>query len=131
MLIKNLLALKKVLFSFAVGWTILVAYLCLISFKKLPSIGVSDADKYVHFTLHFIFTLLWQLYSHFKLHKIRIGRVIGVTAISLSYGILIEFLQETLTTTRQADVLDVLANFTGALLASAVFVLIKKIKTAK
>jgi VanZ family protein len=131
MLIKNLLALKKALFSLAIGWTVLLAFVCLITFNNLPAIGVSGADKYVHFTLHFVFTLLWGLYSRYKQKEIRLARIISIVVISLSYGILIEFLQHTVTTTRKADVMDVAANFTGALLALMVFVFIKKMKTAK
>ena len=37
--------------------------------------------------------------------------------LSLSYGVLIEIAQQLFTKTRQADVLDVLANITGAILA--------------
>jgi VanZ family protein len=48
--------------------------------------------------------------------------------LSILYGIVIEILQETTTTTRNADILDVLANFTGTLSALAVFILLKKKK---
>ena len=125
MLTKNLLALKNILLGLAIGWTASVAVLCLISFSTLPAIEISDADKYVHATFHFVFTMLWGMYFWKKQHEIRIERIISIVVISLSFGILIEFLQETLTTTRHADVLDVAANLTGALIALCVFVFIK------
>jgi VanZ family protein len=128
---KHLLALKNILLGLAIGWTVSVIILCLISFSTLPSIGVSDADKYVHATFHFVFTMLWGMYFWKQQNKLRIPRIITVVFVSLSFGILIEFLQETWTTTRQGDILDVAANLTGALLALFVFVFIKKIEKAK
>src|SRR6218665_2739540 len=93
MLTKNLLAHKKTLLGLAVGWTVLMAVLCLVSFNKLPRVGVSGADKYVHVTLHFVFTLLWGLYIRYRQNEIRIPGMIRIVLISLGYGILIEFLQ--------------------------------------
>lgn len=125
MLTKNLLVLKKTILGLAIGWTALIAFLCLVSFSDLPSISVSGADKYVHITLHFIFTMLWGFYASLAQNEIRLPKIRQLVIVSLCYGILIEILQETLTTTRHADIFDVLANFTGALLALVLFVLIK------
>lgn len=126
----NSLVLKKTIFSLAIGWTVLIAVLCLVKFTDLPSFGVSGADKYVHFTFHFVFTILWGFYSWLKSNEKRISKIVIVLIISLCFGILIEILQETCTTTRHADIFDVLANFTGATFALVLFVLIKKQKTA-
>jgi len=128
MLINNLLVLKKTLFGLAISWTLLIAFLCLVTFSKLPSLGVSGVDKYVHATLHFVFTLFWGSYISLKQNEIKIPKILRVVMLSILYGIVIEILQETITTTRHADILDVLANFTGTLLALAVFILLKKKK---
>ncbi len=125
----NLLVLKKATFSLAVGWTLLIAVVCLVKFTNLPTIRVSGADKYVHFTLHFVFTMLWGYFFWLKLNEITLTKIAFVVTISLCYGILIEILQETLTTTRHADIFDVLANFSGALTALVLFALIKRNKT--
>jgi VanZ family protein len=127
---KSLLVPKKGFFSLAVGWTVAIAFLCLVKFNDLPSLGftVSSLDKYVHITLHFVFTMLWGFYFRQKWNQIEIKRIIYVVLISIGYGILIEILQELVTTTRHADILDVLANFTGAMMALLTFVLIKKLK---
>lgn len=122
--------LKKATFSLAIGWTLLIAVLCLVRFTNLPNIGVSGGDKYVHFTLHFVFTMLWGHYFWLKLNEIALTKIVFVVASSLCYGILIEILQETLTTTRHADIFDVLANFSGAIVALVLFTLIKRQKTA-
>ena len=128
MLTDNSLVLKNTLLGLAIGWTVLIAVLCLFKFTNLPSFGVSGADKYVHFTLHFVFTMLWGLYAWKKQNEMRLNKIAIIIVISICYGILIEILQETCTTTRHADIFDVLANGTGAIIALIVFVLIKKRK---
>jgi len=128
MLTNNLSVLKKAMFSLAIGWTILIAVLCLVKFTDLPSLGVSGADKYVHFTFHFVFTILWGFYFWAKLNDITISKIGRVVILSFCYGILIEILQETFTKTRHADIFDVLANGTGAIVALVLFVLIKRQK---
>ena len=128
MLTNNSSVLKKTVFILAIGWTVVIAVLCLLKFSKLPSFGVSGVDKYVHFTFHFVFTLLWGFYYWLKQNELKLQNLVQIVIISLSYGILIEILQETLTTTRHADIFDVLANLTGATVAFGLFVLIKKTK---
>lgn len=130
MLTNNLSVLKNAIFSLAIGWTILIAVLCLVKFTDLPSFGVSGADKYVHFTFHFVFTILWGFYLWAKLNEITISKIGRVVILSFCYGILIEILQETFTKTRHADIFDVLANATGALVALVFFRFNKKTKTA-
>ena len=124
----NSSVLKKVIFSLAIGWTVLIAVLCLVKLTDLPSFGVSGADKYVHFTFHFVFTMLWGLYFWQKLNERTISKIVRIVILSLCYGILIEILQETCTTTRHADIFDVLANLSGAVAALVLFLLIKRQK---
>lgn len=118
----------KTLLGLAIGWTVLIAVLCLFKFTNISSFGISEADKYVHFALHFVFTILWGLYAWKKQNKMRLNKIAIIVVISLCYGILIEILQETCTTTRHADIFDVLANASGATIALVVLVLIKKRK---
>lgn len=119
--------LKKTILSLAIGWTFLIAVLCLVKFGDLPKIKVSGFDKYGHFFFHFVFTLLWGYYISMK-QQLSFKNLLSIVTVSLFYGILIEFLQETCTQTRHADILDVLANFTGAVTAMLVFVFLIKIK---
>lgn len=106
---------KKVWLVLAVAWTVFIAVMCLVSFDKLPSIASGKgADKLGHIAFHFAFTVLW--YGYWENRGSRV--LTKVVLASLAYGILIEFLQSALTTTRRADVYDVMANLTGALLAT-------------
>ncbi|MBP6556895.1 MAG: VanZ family protein [Flavobacterium sp.] len=125
---KNSSVLKKIILSLAIGWTFLILLLCLVKFSDLPALKVSGADKFGHFSFHFGFTLLWGYYSWLKQGKIQIKSLVKVIMASLCYGILIEFLQAAFTTTRQADVMDVVANLTGAMVAFLVFLSFKHIK---
>ncbi|RKS00772.1 VanZ like protein [Flavobacterium sp. 102] len=122
--------LKKTILSLAIGWTFLILVLCLVNFNDLPKVKVSGADKYGHFTFHLVFTLLWSCYFWLKQNHIALRMLFYVVLTSLCFGILIEFLQGAFTKTRQADCLDVLANFGGAMTAFLVFVLIKIAKKA-
>lgn len=108
---------NKFILSIAILWTLSIAFLCLVQLHDLPSFGVSEMDKYVHFTFHFTFTLLWSGYFWRTQKSIVIKTVFKVFLASVAYGILIEFLQSALTTTRKGDVMDVLANTTGASIA--------------
>ena len=96
----------------AVSWTLFIAYLCLTDFNKLPSIKIEGIDKSVHFVLHFFFTLFWYLYLK-STQKTRGNLVVVVIIASVLYGSLIEVAQGLFTTTRKADVMDVLANSVG------------------
>lgn len=127
--INNLLVLKKTVLVLAIGWTLLIAFLCLITFHKLPTFGVSGTDKLVHLTFHFFFVLFWGWYSIIKNKEILLSKIVRIVTISLVYGVIIEFLQEAFTTSRHADFLDVIANLIGALLALVALMSFKKIKT--
>lgn len=54
-----------------------------------------------------------------------------VFLVSVTYGILIEILQEVFTTTRKADIMDVLANAIGGLIAVIGLALYKNFKQNK
>ena len=120
--IKNLSAHKHFWFSLALAWTLLIAVLCLVSFKKLPSVAaLPSADKYVHSIFHFVFTLLW--YLHFRrIHNAKF-LLVKMFLGSLFYGSLIELMQHWFTATRKADLNDIAANSFGATLAVILIVL--------
>lgn len=123
---KHLLVLKKSVFGLATFWTLSIAFLCLVKFNDLPSFGVSGMDKYVHFIFHFVFTLLWSVYFSLVFSKIEGKLLSKILLASLLYGIALEFLQNEFTATRKADVYDVIANFTGALVATIVMIAFSK-----
>ena len=117
---KNLLVVNKIILGIALFWTFSIAFLCLTELSNLPNLPnfeVSGIDKYVHSTFHFVFTLLWACYFCSQQKNIVIKTVFKVFLVSVAYGILIEFLQSAFTSTRKADIMDVLANSVGAAIA--------------
>lgn len=105
-------SVRKYSLPAAIGWTLLIAVMCLINFKAMPSIGIGGADKYVHILFHFGFTVLWFL--HFQRPN-QFDKVLWrVFAASFAYGIAIEIAQELFTDSRHADIYDVIANMSGA-----------------
>jgi VanZ family protein len=119
MIIKHLSEHKIFWLLSAVGWTILIAFLCLIDNSDLPSMNlkISGIDKLVHFLFHFIFTLFWSIYYFSKQKSLSSKVVTAIIFTSLLFGILIEWLQDSFTLTRQADIFDVIFNFSGAVTA--------------
>lgn len=100
------------------GWTLAIGVACLITLSGLPKVKVENADKAVHFAMHFGFALLWLLYLRTKNEAKATVLILNVLLASLAYGTAIELAQQMLTTTRMADVYDVLANSLGAVAGS-------------
>jgi VanZ family protein len=107
---------KKTLIFFAVIWTVLITILSLITVEGIKStIAIPHKDKMVHFVFYFVFVLLWFSVKKASSNLKKISQTIFLLAVG--YGLLMEFLQNLLTDNRTGDVLDVLANTLGALMA--------------
>lgn len=123
--------LKRLLGIAAIVWTLLITVLCLTSgdaFSSLATFKIPHKDKYVHFFFYFVFTFLWYAYSvkHIKVSRKKARMIIFITA--LSYGIVIEILQELIAHKRSADVMDALANTLGSITAILIVWLFEKNK---
>ncbi len=117
--IKALLARSA--YKLAIALTTFITVISLISLKGMRpiSIGIDNFDKIVHFTLYFLLTLSWFFAAQEPIKK-RTTKIILILAL-ISYGIIIEALQGEMTTHRQADFYDILANSIGVLLAAILF----------
>jgi VanZ family protein len=114
--------LKYFFLACAICWTFLILMLCLENEKEIPDIEIKHLDKVVHFVFHFIFSTLWFLYFKKRFLQITNSRLLVSTWLfSLVFGLVIEFLQQQITTTRNADVIDVLSNAIGATVAVCAF----------
>ncbi len=112
--IKNLLERNK--FFIAIIITIAIAYLSLSNPIALkPPIKITFLDKIFHFIAYCSLTLSWL----FALNKVLKFKLITISIFL--YGILMEFLQGILTTNRQEDVYDILANSLGILFGLLLF----------
>ena len=119
--IKSLL--KDNLFIVAIIITVLIAYL---SLRRMPEIetGIKNVDKIYHLIAYFTLSVTWLL-SFYR--KPILKYVIIICCIL--FGIIIEVLQQTLTTYRTGDYKDAIANTVGILLGFIIFNLILKKNT--
>jgi len=125
-LIKTLL--KDNIFLIAITITLLIAYLSLMRMPKFDlDFNPRNIDKVYHSLAYFALCIAW-LFSFVKKHQYKYL----IVFLCIIYGIVIEFLQSILTSYRTGDIIDVLANSFGILLALIVFnQILKKLKLNK
>jgi VanZ family protein len=107
----------------------IIMYLSLTSahtFDKIPLINIPEIDKIVHFVMYFSLMSVIIL-EHRKTIKSN-SRLFLTGLIPLLYGILIEVLQATVTTTRSASVYDALANTAGIFASVLIWLWIRPFK---
>jgi VanZ family protein len=104
--------------------TALIAIISLVSLKGVHLLKTQNSDKYGHFLTYFILCLSWLNAIKNPLHKISINYII--IFLIICYGIILEVLQDILTTYRQADLLDIIANSAGVIFAVILYNLLKK-----
>jgi VanZ family protein len=107
---------KQLLLCWAIICSGIISYFCLTDSSNIPSVNFPSIDKIVHFCFHFGFTISWILFFKKELkgkgaddYKAYLISFI----FSVFFGITIEILQGVFTTTRAADVTDILANTIG------------------
>lgn len=110
-------------------WAIFIYMVCTFEFKttsfgRITILGIGT-DKIAHFILFSIlaFALIWG----FNKSKSFNWQIVVAFIISSVYGIAIEICQQYFTATRQADILDILADSIGAICGIALFLIIKKL----
>jgi len=105
---------KKNIFSILVA--LVIMYLSLTSshtFDKVSFINIPFLDKIVHFGMYFgLMSVI--IFENRKIIK-SIRQLFLIALIPLFYGILMEILQSTLTTTRSGSFYDVFFNLVGIL----------------
>jgi VanZ family protein len=119
--------IKKNKFSIVVA--LIITYLSLTSshtFDKVPIINIPNIDKFVHFGMYFSLMSV-IIFENRKTIK-STGHLFLIGLIPLFYGILMEILQSTLTSTRNGDFYDALANSFGILVSILLCLWIKPIK---
>lgn len=122
--------MRKFYFFAAIALTVLITVSCLISMRNFDALEVvEDTDKYVHLAFYFVFTFTWYQYlvrKFINTSKFKIRLYTFLCAVL--YGVFIEFCQRVFTEDRSADFNDVIANSSGALLATVVLWLSSKLK---
>lgn len=116
---------KQLALTLAVGYTLFLTLLSLISIKSIPKLGSTFDDKIYHFGAYVVLTLFWFNFYNRTSAKYKI---ILSAVIACGYGIIVEVLQGVFTTYRTEDAEDVLANTLGVLFAVILIVVHRKIK---
>lgn len=115
---RRLLRAKLLFFLPALAYTLLVLYLSLINLADTPIKELGMSDKMMHTGAYFGLGLLWSFFAVFNYKNDRfLTKLTVVFFACLAFGIFIEVLQKTLTSYRQLDFFDVLANGLGLLIA--------------
>lgn len=113
----------------AMGWIILILFLCTMPASDLPSASWMDKlyiDKLVHCFL-FGGTVLLLAYGYYKQRNHISGWMLFGLALTASlYGIAIEFIQKYFTANRHFEVWDIIADSIGAFGGALIFWLIGK-----
>ncbi|WP_439131738.1 VanZ family protein [Polaribacter sp.] len=112
--IKTLLLNNLIIIAIAI--TIGILCLSLIKVSNVPSMEIKNVDKVYHGIAYFSLTITWLFTFYKKPQKKYI-----VVVLCIFFGIIIEILQANLTAYRSGDLLDVLANSLGVLLALLIF----------
>lgn len=109
--IKSLLERKTTLIAIVITIAIAVVSLISISGKGLGGIKIKNSDKIGHFIAYFILSISWFFALKFNTKTLKQKTIIFILIVL--YGIIIEVLQETLTTYRRGDLYDAIANSLG------------------
>ena len=116
--------MNKILkFKFRLAFIIWVLGITTLSLAQLngDSSGIelfTGFYKLVHASFYFGFTFLLSLgFVEYKRVELNVKQLVLIGILAASYGLFIEYLQQELTTSRQAEFYDILANLTGTLVA--------------
>ncbi|GAA0871481.1 hypothetical protein GCM10009117_06270 [Gangjinia marincola] len=101
----------KLRIAVAVGYTTLLTIASLISISGIPAAHTAYADKLFHIGAYFVLSFLWMFIVHSTL------KITFIALLIITYGIIIEFLQQQFTVDRSLDLYDMLANLIGVIIA--------------
>lgn len=114
--------LNKLALPIAISYTIALAILSLLNLSGVP-VEVKSNDKFLHVVAYFILGIIWLWVLPDPKTTIKV--IVVVNGIII-YGIVLEVLQGRLKTHRMYDVLDIIANSIGVLLAMTLFLIRKR-----
>ncbi len=110
-------------------WAAFILVLCLMPGRDLPSVSLFEYDKLGHFGIYFILSVAmfygWQKQTRFS--SLHVNMFLKIVLITAAYGFAVEVMQGTLTTDRQFDLFDALANSLGAIAGSLISVKLFKV----
>lgn len=126
----KLISDKRFSLSCALIATISILVLSLMKTDQFPSIEIEATDKVYHILAYFALTLSWHFhYTVTHLQKAKIKVLLRILLLIIGFGIVIEILQNSVTSYRTFDLKDIYANTFGSGIATLIFVaVLEKIK---
>lgn len=119
---------RKILLFLAIAYTLLLIGSSLLSLSGIPVEKLSLSDKLLHTVAYFGLVLVWYVgIFGFKNSSFSSKGLKIIVLSCIVFGIVIEILQGALTSYRQPELYDVVANCAGVLLAAAVILAKSKI----
>lgn len=116
--IKKLLGVKLVTLIPAIVYTGIITYLSLVNLSDTSVGGWGVSDKVLHAVAYFGMALVWLVFYVLNYQPSTfLRKIIVVCLLVVAFGIIIEVLQNELTSYRELDLLDMLANTSGVILA--------------
>lgn len=115
--------LKKFALPVAILYSVTLAVFSLINPKDIVDVELSISDKLIHFLAYATLTVFWYNVFSNKFYPNKTKAIIYAAIFSILFGIIIEVLQGSITTVRQSDFNDVIANIFGVLTASVVMLI--------
>ena len=116
--------IKRNIFSLIIA--IIICYLSLANartFENSVFSGIPQFDKFVHFSMYFALMSVIILEHRRSIRNIR--QIFLIAIIPFAYGVLLEFAQAYLTTTRSGSVYDALADLAGVFFSIFLWFLLK------
>lgn len=102
----------------AVVYTGIITYLSLVNLSETSVGGWGVSDKVLHAGAYFGMALVWLGFYVLNYQpNTFLRKIIVVCLLVVVFGIIIEVLQNELTSYRELDLLDMLANTAGVILA--------------
>ena len=103
--------------------TLVVAFLCLYPFQSQKESAIPHFDKVIHVTLFLVLSYFWMrgLSAQNQFKKVQEKAVLITVITAITYGVLIEILQEVMHLGRSFDAWDIAADSLGVMLAFGVY----------
>lgn len=110
----------------AAAWIVTITLLSLISTKNLTkfSVEIIGIDKLIHIFIYLIlsFLLAWGLKKTVKYKKLSLKMLAAVFLFTSLYGLSMEIAQKLMTTGRNFEYYDIIANIIGSLIGVLFFI---------
>jgi VanZ family protein len=88
--------------------------------RHVPKVRIPHFDKVVHTSIYFIFAVItyYGWVHQTAVSSLRKNTAFKIILLLATYGLMVEILQETLTADRHFELLDELANTSGAVMGA-------------